>query len=79
MDLSCPSRHIDSKGSTVNRSLSSALARAASGIAILRYGSQGSNCRGFRFSIASVLIVGSTVELLVSCSGGQFSWHWLGS
>ena len=37
-------------------------------IAILRSGSQGPNCRSFRFSHAPVLIVGSTTELLVGCS-----------
>ena len=42
-------------------------------IAIPRFGSRGSNCRSFRSSHAPVLIVGSTAELLVGYSGGQFS------
>ena len=44
-------------------------------IAILRSGSRGPNCRSFRFSHAPLLTVGSTVELLVGCSGGQFTRH----
>ena len=48
-------------------------------IAIMRYGSRESDCRSFHFSHAYVLIVGSTTELLVSCSRGQFARHWLGS
>ena len=39
-------------------------------ISILRFGSRGLDCRSFRFSHAPVLTVGSTVELLVGCSGG---------
>ena len=48
-------------------------------IAILRSGSRGLDCRSFRFSHAIVLTVGSTIELLVGCSGGQFARHWSGS
>ena len=48
-------------------------------IAILRCGSRGPDCRNFRFSHAPVLTVGSIVELLVGCSGGQFPRHWSGS
>ena len=48
-------------------------------IAIMRSGSRGMDCRSFRFSHAPVLTIGSTAELLVSCSGGQFAWHWSGS
>ena len=76
MDLSSSTRNIDSKGSTANRSLSSALAWRQAVIAILR---SGANCRSFCFSPAPVLIVGSTAELLVGCSGGQFARHWSGS
>ena len=42
-------------------------------IAILRPVSQGPDCRSFRFSHASTLTIGSTIGLLVGCSGGQFS------
>ena len=42
-------------------------------IAILRSGSQGRSCRRFCFSHVPILIVGSTAELLVGCSGGQFA------
>ena len=48
-------------------------------IAILRSGSRGPDCRSFRFSHAPVLTIGSTAELLVGCSGGQFAQHWSGS
>ena len=48
-------------------------------IVILRSGSRGPDCRSFHFSHAPVLTVGSTAELLVSCSRNQFSRHWLGS
>ena len=48
-------------------------------IAILRYGSGGSDFRSFRFSHFPVLTVCSTTKLLVSCSRGQFSRHWSGS
>ena len=48
-------------------------------IAIMRSGSRGSDCRSFRFSHAPVLTIGSTVKLLVGCSGGQFARHWSGS
>ena len=44
-------------------------------ISILRYESHGPDCRSFHFSHVVVLTVGSTVELLVGCSGGQFSRH----
>ena len=44
-------------------------------ISILRSGSQGPDCRSFRFSHALVLTVGNTVELLVDCSEGQFARH----
>ena len=37
-------------------------------IAILKSGPQQSDCRGFCFSPALVLIIGSTIELLVGCS-----------
>ena len=39
-------------------------------IAILRSWPRGSDYKGFRFSPTLVLIVGSTSELLVGCSGG---------
>ena len=55
------------------------LIRRRVAIPILRSGTRGSDCRSFRFSQAPVLTVGSTVELLVGCLGGKFSWHWLGS
>ena len=42
-------------------------------ISILRFGSQGSDCRSFRFSHTPVLTVGSTAKLLVGCLGGQFA------
>ena len=45
-------------------------------IAILRSGSRGPGCRSFCFSHVPVLTVGSTAELLVGCSGGQFARHW---
>ena len=45
-------------------------------ITILRFRSRGSGYRSFRFSHVHVLIVGSTAELLVGCSGGQFARHW---
>ena len=48
-------------------------------IAILRTGSQGPNCRSFRFSHTLVLTIGSTTELLVGCLRGQFARHWSGS
>ena len=48
-------------------------------ISIMRSGSPGPDCRSFRFSHALVLTGGSTAELLVGCSGGQFAWHWSGS
>ena len=48
-------------------------------IDILRSESRGPDYRSFRFSHSFVLTVGSTAELLVSCSGGQFSRHWSGS
>ena len=48
-------------------------------IAILRSGSQGSDCRSFCFSHDLVLAVGSTTELLVGCSGSQFAPHCSGS
>ena len=48
-------------------------------IAILRSGSRGPDCRSFRFSHAFVLTVGSTAELLVGCSRGQFARHRSGS
>ena len=44
-------------------------------IAIMRFGSRGPDCRSFHFSHAPVLTVGSTAELLVGCSRGQFSQH----
>ena len=44
-------------------------------IAILRSGSQGLDYKSFRFSHVPVLIIGSTVELLVYCLGGQFARH----
>ena len=44
-------------------------------IAILRSRSRGLDCRNFRLSHALVLTVGSAAELLVDCSGGQFSRH----
>ena len=43
--------------------------------AILRSGLLVSDCRSFRFSNALALTIGSIVELLVGCSGGQFSQH----
>ena len=36
-------------------------------ITILRLGSQGSDCRSFRFSHAPTLTIGSTAGLLVGC------------
>ena len=45
-------------------------------IDILRSGSRRPDCRSFCFSHAFVLTVGITAKLLVSCSRGQFSWHW---
>ena len=45
-------------------------------IVIMRSRSRGLDCRSFRFSHAPVLTVGSTVELLVGCSEGQFTRHW---
>ena len=45
-------------------------------IAILRSGSRGLDCRSFHFSHAPILTVGSTTELLVGCSRGQFTRHW---
>ena len=48
-------------------------------IAIMRFGTRGQDCRSFCFSHALVLTVGSIVELLVGCSGGQFAQHWSGS
>ena len=45
-------------------------------IAIMRSMSQGPNCRSFRSSHAPILTVGSTLELLVGCSEGQFARHW---
>ena len=48
-------------------------------IAIPRYESRGPDCRSFHFSHAPLLTVGSTAELLVGCSGGQFTRHWSGS
>ena len=47
-------------------------------IAILRSRSRGPDCKSFCFSHAPVLTVGSTAELLVGCSGGQFARHWSG-
>ena len=55
----------------------SPLLRRRAVIAILRSGSRGPDCRSFRFSHAPVLIVCSTTELLIGCSGGQFARHWL--
>ena len=72
MDLSGSVRDIDSRGSTANRSLSSTQ-RAV--IAILRLGSQGPDCRSFHSSHAPVLTVGSTIELLVGYSRGQYARH----
>ena len=54
------------------------LLRRRAVIAILRSGSRGPDCRNFRFSHALVLTVGSTAELLVGCSRGQFSRNWSG-
>ena len=48
-------------------------------ISIMRPGYRGPNCKSFRFSHALVLTIGSTTELLVGFSGGQFSRHWSGS
>ena len=48
-------------------------------IPILRSGTRGSSYRSFRFSHALVLTDGSTAELLVGYSGGQFARHWSGS
>ena len=79
MDLSGPSRHIDSRGSKTNRSLSFALAWAVRCNCIMRLGSRGSNCRGFCFSHAPTLTIGSLAGLLVGCLGGQFAQHWSGS
>ena len=45
-------------------------------IAILRSGSRGPSCMSFHFSHVLVLTVGSTVELLVGYSGGQFAQYW---
>ena len=44
-------------------------------ITILRPGSQGLNCRSFRFSHAPVLTISSTIGQLVGYLGGQFSQH----
>ena len=73
MNLYSPSRNFDSKGSTANRSLSSAYAWAASCYYYPQLWSRGPDCRSFRFSHALVVTVGSTIELLVGCSGGQFA------
>ena len=43
---------------------------------ILRFGLRGLDYRSFRFSHAPTLTIGSTAELLVGCSRGQFSQHW---
>ena len=48
-------------------------------IAIMRFWSQGPDCRSFRFSHAHVLTLGSTVKLLVSCLGCRFARHGSGS
>ena len=55
MVLSGMSRNIDSRGSTANSSLSSALLGRRVVIVILRYGSRGPDCRSFCFSHAPVL------------------------
>ena len=44
-------------------------------ISIMRSRSRGPDCRSFLFSHALVLTIGSTAELLVGCSGGQFARH----
>ena len=76
MVLSDLSRNIDSRGSTTNRSYPPPLLGWRVVIAILRSRSRGPDCRSFFFSHALVLTVGSTAELLVGCSRGQFSRHW---
>ena len=48
-------------------------------IVILRPRSRGLDYRSFCFSHAPTLTIGSTVGLLVGCSGGQFAQHWSGS
>ena len=71
MDLSGPSRNIDTRGSTANRSLSSALAWAASYNCYSKVWVSRAGCSRFHFSYPPVLIIGSTAESLVGCSGGQ--------
>ena len=44
-------------------------------ITILRSGFRGSDCRSFRSFHAPVLTVGSTAELLVGYSRGQYARH----
>ena len=45
-------------------------------IAILQSGLRVPDCRSFRFSHALALTIGSTTELLVGFSRGQFARHW---
>ena len=52
------------------------LPRLRAVIDIMKYGLQGPNYRSFHFSHAPALTIGSTVGLLVGCSGGQFAQHW---
>ena len=76
MHLSSSVKDIDSKGSTTNRSLSSSLAWVARCNCYFESWVRGSDCRSFCFSHALVVTIGSTIELLVGCSGGQFSLQW---
>ena len=76
VDLSGSVSDIDSKGSTTNRSLSSSASGRQSVVAILRFGSQGSNYGSFRFSHAPALTIGSTAGLLVGCLGDQLAHNW---
>ena len=46
-------------------------------ITIMRSGPRGPCYRSFCFFRVLVQTIGSTAELSVGCSGGQFSRHWL--
>ena len=48
-------------------------------IDILRSESREPDCKSLRFTHTLVLTIGSTIGLLVGCSGGQFAQYWSGS
>ena len=75
VDLSDPSRHIDSRGLRPIAPCPPPLPGRQSVTAILWSRLQGSDCKSFRFSRAPALTIGSTTGMLVGYSGGQFARH----